>query len=817
MIDLNGKRIWIFFVLVMLHVRADVSLSVSSSEKEPLMQAAVGTPFIIDVLVENCVNPSAPQLQMPDGSLCKQFSFRNLTKSTGAYTVHSVIYSFRARIDKPGTYTIGPATIKNDSNQEETSTIITLDVGDRVIIDQKTESKSSSKAKRMKKHKESESIDRLFVELSVDKKTIVEGETFTLSIRFYTADPHVELHRIVEPEYSELGLVVKNELPSRHGQENNDGTIYSYIEWKREMVAQKSGTITIPACKIDYSERSAHSAFFSFMLGSRVLKTAYSNSLQIIVDQLPVDLDSVAFFGTCTAFKAHVEPAIVDQGEAMTLKIEIEGDVEVQKDTLDLLGIPSSVRIYPSKKYFNKKGTKRVTFEYVVQACGQDGQYCIPAQTLRGYDTIKRELVTVSTHELPFTIVPSVHSAHVGSETTVSMPQEDEEIKPIIRDSWAPYHQRVISWWLFVRLVVIPFLLLGMMMFIAWVRRCAISRTFFKNKYALWQVKRAITCARSQRAPDQLYASMMHYLASIIVSQGEQSDAYDQWMAAVCTQQEFQEWKDFMRKLEEKKFYVGTWLPYNQDDDLYVSALRWCMFIAKQGGSSKKRFALCLALPLMMTVMLQGNDQEYFLQANLQCTSRDWQQALQTYSKIKRKGYSVFFNMGNCAYNLKDYGTALYYWKKALKQAPERHKDDCQFNCNKAYQAIELVQEPAVVSSRFAKISTLVLQLMFLFFWYILLAYWWKRHLFRKRCTVIWVVLLCVGTSLYMRYNKEQVVEGFVMCATDCYAGPDKQYQKAGSIAKAQTVEIQAAHAEWLKVSLRGTTGWVPQEHVLII
>lgn len=73
-----------------------------------------------------------------------------------------------------------------------------------------------------------------------------------------------------------------------------------------------------------------------------------------------------------------------------------------------------------------------------------------------------------------------------------------------------------------------------------------------------------------------------------------------------------------------------------------------------------------LGIVLFSTLYPQeDNSQEVFAQANALYKAGNFEQAIKLYKQIPKKSSHTYYNLGNCAYKLEQYGLALLYWRKA--------------------------------------------------------------------------------------------------------------------------------------------------------
>ena len=86
------------------------------------------------------------------------------------------------------------------------------------------------------------------------------------------------------------------------------------------------------------------------------------------------------------------------------------------------------------------------------------------------------------------------------------------------------------------------------------------------------------------------------------------------------------------------------------------------------GKDAMKKSLLILLMSLTVGSFALGlTSEEVFLRANLFYEKGDMKEALKSYKEIEPKGQAVWYNMGNCYYQLKENAEAILCWKRAGK------------------------------------------------------------------------------------------------------------------------------------------------------
>jgi len=564
-----GKVIFSLLLFSVAGMQGQISLDARTMQGEKLHKAGVGQPFNLEVTIEGAGNGdfSTPEIASPLGPL-----HRTGFKMVSVNGASRVTYTFTARVDKPGTYTFGPARVKSGSAVFESEPI-------EIVVSEQAVAHKQPQQRSHQKNDDELALARLF--LSSNKAVV--GEKIYATLRFYRLDPSIEFHAVVEPEQEkDQGYLIKNRQDARVGREKVNGIEADYIQWQWEIYPNKTGEIVVPAYRIDYSMRPERYDFFSTLFGARVAKTIYSNAATLAVDPLPPHKGRVDGIGHCDKIYATLEPAVMHEGEGATLTITLEGDVDVEQ--FPLQRIPDALKVYESKKY--SVGNKQ-SFEYIVQA-KKAGEIEIPSQSFTYFDVEEHTYSQLRTNALPVTILKSENKQTANDEDLV-IPHEQEhvndestEIKGITRYFHGmPGHTTHIPLWLFIVLVLLPLLL------ILWrwmVKNSALIDTFFPRLRRWRSIRTArANLARAQAKNDyaQLYSLFIPLFAALLKQEPSAvtGAAIEHWFEQHATREELIEWEHFFIALNQARFFTAA---SSSDSLLFDEAEKWISFFKKR-------------------------------------------------------------------------------------------------------------------------------------------------------------------------------------------------------------------------------------------
>lgn len=449
MIKIIGKSIFLLsFLVTCLDARVIMEIR---SEGEISNRVAVGRPFTLDVVVDDVYGSiQAPTIKGLDGCVVRLVG----TYMTMINGTSNARYSYSVRIDKLGTYTIGPAIVHHQQQELASDQLKISVVKDLGVVVQK-------------KKDDAHSATKAFLRLTVDTETPFVGQKMSCTLRFYYQDTSALLQTIGMPELS--GFDVKEIGKPQTGTAEIDGVQYHYGQWQWDMYPTKPGEFIIPAYHADYDiplkDNNNHllSGFFMFMGNRTDHKRVYSNAITIKVSPLPYCAEQVHAIGSFERIVADIKPGVAKEGDGMVLAIEIEGIGNLQAIATPQLHMPDSLKYYDSHstiimpKHSDELPKKR--FEFIVQGM-KSGDYEIPEQLFTYFDVEKNAYVTLRTYPLSVSIMPCPTSVKKNIITTHNVPQQkDDELIPIntVGQWYAVEDERKpLPWWLFNVLFLLP-------------------------------------------------------------------------------------------------------------------------------------------------------------------------------------------------------------------------------------------------------------------------------------------------------------------------------------------------------------------------
>ena len=557
---------------------APVELKIKALDGAPLETAGIGVPFLVEVTAGGRDTYQKPVIAGLD-------TFQVQTAGIRVYTVNgdtSSTYTYKVRIDQPGTYVIGPATLSINGVQSQSKAI-------RIVV-ANTQTIDQTYAKKVRAN----ATDAL-VQLSTDKTQCFVGERVMVSLTFLGKKDKAKLEQLEEPKIPEFHMGTK--VGPIAGIQTINGSEYSTVTWTWELFPKKDGQFIIPACGANYQveqEMNDNLSFFSPFFRVRAeRKRTYSNACTLTVDPLPAHTGHVDAVGTFKRFDATINPPVAQEGEGMVLMLEVEGDGDLAKIPIPQLhNMPPSLKWYDSKQYIRDThgihGLPVKCFEYIVQGLEQ-GSWEIPSQTFTYFDVAKRQYVTLKTAFCSVTINPNPATKKASSSPQASGQQynanataQDETILPL--NTWGSlrpiHHRSPMSWWLFFVLALLPAVWAAIMLSRIIVRSRA---DYFKQRFAFKQARKKINESARQGISRTLHTIFIELFASrlqcatSIVSQ----EIIDQTLRhAGMADDEMRSWEQFYTRMYEKAFFESGSARHD-NEALCKEALVWVTKLEK--------------------------------------------------------------------------------------------------------------------------------------------------------------------------------------------------------------------------------------------
>jgi tetratricopeptide (TPR) repeat protein len=234
---------------------------------------------------------------------------------------------------------------------------------------------------------------------------------------------------------------------------------------------------------------------------------------------------------------------------------------------------------------------------------------------------------------------------------------------------------------------------------------------------------------------------------------------------------------------------------------------------------------ICIAL--FSAVLFAGNDEEFFLRGNNYYEKHDYDNALQAYDMISKKGRAVLYNMGNCLCQKGDYSQALVYWSRAeVGATPQEcaliagNKEYVLKKIGKSSDQSFVKKIKAFFNAGIPYFSLFFLQLFFLLCWYLFVfsADKKKSRVIKALLTCLFGMIMIIAAILGVYYIQRST-HGAIVTKKDAllFAGPDKGFHALSPVAYAETVIVKETRPGWHKIRYADIIGWVEADVIQII
>lgn len=495
-------RIMLIVTCIASFAHAGISLRVTDRQGSPIRQAVIGEPFNIELVSAGSMSDF--QIDGLDTAIILLGQQAHSSQYiNGTVTIK---YTFSARGDKIGSYTIGPVTAKVN-NVKESSNTVTIEV----VTEQDVSKKN---------------INEVFLRLALDKKKVMVGEQIAGTARFYTSKDDVSLDQLIPSDFSAFTVSPMSEPV--YGKEVIDDLEYNYLEITWTMAPKKEGYFTIPAWSAQYSVPLLSDLFGPFRLMQslqRQQKRVYSNALCIDVTALPSYKGALHGVGNFDDVSIHASSQVTKEGEANVIRLDVIGDGTFEGyEPLQLVGVPDGLKSYESKQYSDvlPNGKKKTSYEFIVQGV-KSGDWQIPSQEFTYFDIARKSYVTLKTMPLSISVL-----AQPGLKTVVAtnIASDAQAVESIDADNknglrlsksgaWHSQQYREIGLHWFLLLLIVPFGLLGLSGIQAWYKEYRLRREpLLRKKYAHAHAYKSLVSAEKRKAYHELYPIFVELFAS---------------------------------------------------------------------------------------------------------------------------------------------------------------------------------------------------------------------------------------------------------------------------------------------------------------
>ncbi|MBO4370386.1 MAG: protein BatD [Paludibacteraceae bacterium] len=365
--------------------------------------------FIVNKEGKNFQSPEIADFEVlygPSTSHSSSFSVVN-GKASKSMTI---TYTYALVGTKPGTYTIGPASI-TVSGQNYTTTPITIKVlppDSNTSANQGVAGQSQSSNQQSLGEVSNESV---FVRTILSKQRAYEQEAVLVTYKLYCRADVRDIASAKFPEYQ--GFYTQDiDLDQNRSWtvENYNGTNYKTLLLKQSLLfAQHAGTLEIPSGKMDVvvqvRNQSRQPGFFGgyFDTYQNVQKTVVIPAASIEIKALPSGAPA-GFGGAVGSFKmsSEINSTEVSVNDPVNVKVNITGTGNLKLIKTPEIVFPNDFDVYDPKTNANTRvavsgisGTKTVEYLAIPRYGGDfeipSAEFCYFDLDTKQYKTLKTE------------------------------------------------------------------------------------------------------------------------------------------------------------------------------------------------------------------------------------------------------------------------------------------------------------------------------------------------------------------------------------------------------------------------------------------
>ena len=236
-----------------------------------------------------------------------------------------------------------------------------------------------------------------------------------------------------------------------------------------------------------------------------------------------------------------------------------------------------------------------------------------------------------------------------------------------------------------------------------------------------------------------------------------------------------------------------------------------------------KKVALASFALLVVSLCYARDVEETFLRANNLYQEKKYQEALDLYSSIDKKGCATLYNMGNCAFKLNKHVDALVCWKRACRHSTSRELNELAKNIEVAHEIMGKEPERGSIGNFFhrfsERFSMFFFQLLFLIGWFALFVAIFVLRRYRRGLLVLLLPFnIVLGSFVAVKYRLAKYPVAIVTKKTaKIFSGPDENYHTLGVVPCADELRVIEKKGLWCKVRAQRLVGWVLADTLEVI
>lgn len=521
--NMRGNYCTLLFVaLSCFSLFGEATLKITDTDGRAINQASMGVPFLLHVVVDRFANdtkqPVIEGLEKEDFHVTYQGTTSSIQQLNQQVTV-SRTFTYMVRIDKAGTFVIGPARV-NIQGGFVISNKLTI-----VVCEQTAQAQ----------------VGVLYsMRATLDQPRLYVGQQCQLTLDVLVPEG-ARIRALEEPDLHDF-TIARIEGPEQSCEEKN-GVTYDRYRWIYYLYPKKGGNVVIPAgaAHVQPYDPSVRSLFA--LLQEQQTKKIFSNAVKLEV--LPLPSKAIDLVGRDITVQANLDKQEVHDGEGCIYTVTIQGDADFSAYKYTVPPTSDQVRVFYAKEKLFEDG-KGKYIEFVVQPL-EPGTYIIPAGTIRVFDPITEKIETKKISEQRLVVKAGKVTRKKPRPLKKEEAVKETAAAPEKRNTWAVPH------WLFMLLSSIP--LIG---------ACVLGlyhRFITSRWYRLQRVYKKITMLKNNNDYKSLYTLFLYESPQSFVLHDTMKDYIDD-----------QAWKEYCDALAARAFAQTE---THQEKDLFNDAYRW--------------------------------------------------------------------------------------------------------------------------------------------------------------------------------------------------------------------------------------------------
>jgi hypothetical protein len=551
-------------------------------------QIGVGEAVQLSVAINGASSAAHPKINAPDGisiqsaGSSNQFQFINGTFSSQLSYNYSVVGL------KPGRYTLGPIEIKAGNKTLRTNSVVLT-----VTSSASPQGNSVSPAGqgRTDTDQRATGSSPLSLILNVPKTTIYQGEIVPITIKLLSG--RVSLNEVTYPNLSQSDFVFGQMEKPLETEEIIQGEAYKVVEFHTTLTPVKTGSIFLGPvslnCNIIVKTQDSDGMFDDFFPNYQKQSVQVKSKRVLLhILPLPVAGKPANFSGGIGQFQLKVAatPETVNQGDPVTVKLDISGKGNFQAVNAPVLQNPSGFKVYDPQRKNGAEQKEDISFEQILipvdakirqigpyifsyfnPVAGKYQQIVTPAIPL----SVK---VTQGYNESSSGVENSDHSEHFGRDL-VFIKDSPGKLR-LVKERL--YYQ---SWFWLIQLI--PLIGLLVALFYCRYRKLLASdnpaaRSIRAGSFARKQLEKAnqsLSAGKSEELLEELHQIIRNYLAQKynLNAAGMTGDVTDILRNQGVTETILQKIKDFFAQYDFYRF-TGAAIPKNDAEQMWAD-INW--------------------------------------------------------------------------------------------------------------------------------------------------------------------------------------------------------------------------------------------------